>query len=196
MSSGLCAGLRCACSRGRLGHVEGSETPRAVGMLGARSGQCVQLSCGVVAFRGITRAVALEIRPHRPDQVAAFENQLVAQVQAEEIDSDLAASVLVPLCAAGHRNEAAEADQFLGPHVFGADRIDEERPFRLIELVDAVAVGPTRSADRKAGLLLSSLHVLHETRSRRPPQVRPTASAPARRCGRGSGRSQYPHLKC
>ena len=98
-------------------------------MWGARLGQRVNLTLGVVAFRRISRTAAFEIWSHRPDQVAPFENQFVAQVEAEESDDDLAAPALVPLCAAGHCNEAAEADQFLGSHVVRADWFDEKRSF-------------------------------------------------------------------
>ena len=81
--------------------------------------------------------MTLKAVPHGGDEVAALKDQVVAQVEAEEINDDRAAPTLVAPCSARYREDAVETNQLLRSRISRTDGIHQEWSFRVVELGDA-----------------------------------------------------------
>ena len=123
-------------------------------MWGAGAGQCVDLSGRALPHPRVTGAMTLETVPHGGDDVAALQDKVVAQVEAEEIDDDRAAPTLVSTCSARYRDHAMETNQLLRVHIANTEGIHQEWPLQVVEPPDAGARLPTVPGDRKVVLLV------------------------------------------
>ena len=98
--------------------------------------------------------MALKIGPHGDDEIAALQDQVVAQVEAEEIDDDHAAPTLVASCSARCREDAMEANQVFRFHISRTNRIRQEWPLQIVEPAHVVAGPPAVPADWKVVFLV------------------------------------------
>ena len=149
-------GCFVAAVRGfRVGRMEILEAPGATGVRRGIPRQPIDFPGRVVAFSSVPFTPTLEVRPHRRDQVAAFQDQLVAQVEAEEIDDDRAAPApMAPRARAarrGSRRSRSDPSARASPAPTGFTRNGRSD---LVETPHVIAGSSTLCGDRKVGLLV------------------------------------------